>query len=165
MDLARIARHLFVLPGAVKRKFPADAMQAIEQAIADSESQHSGEVRFAVEAALDPPALLGAQSARERAIEVFAQLRLWDTAERNGVLIYLLLADRDIEIVADRGLSAKVTPAEWEAICRTMEDSLKRGQCGEAVVAGIEAASHMLARHFPRRAGDRNELPDRPVTL
>ena len=165
MNLARISRHLLVLPGSVRRAFPQSAMTAIEQAIARSETQHSGEVRFAAEAALDPPALWRDQSARERAIEVFSLLRLWDTAERNGVLIYLLLADRDIEIVADRGVSAKVTPAEWEAICRTMEGSLKRGQCGEAVVAGIEAASRLLARHFPRRAGDLNELPDRPVAL
>jgi uncharacterized membrane protein len=163
MDLSRIARHLFVLPGAVKRAFPASVMAAIEQAIAKSETEHRGEVRFAAEPALDPGALLGGQSARERAIEVFSQLRLWDTDERNGVLIYLLLADRDIEIVADRGV--KVTAEEWEAICRAMEAALRRGDYGAAVVGGIEAASRLLARHFPRRAGDRNELPDRPVTL
>ncbi|HEV3011107.1 MAG TPA: TPM domain-containing protein [Burkholderiales bacterium] len=165
MDLARIARHLLVLPGAAKRALPSPAMAAIEQAIARSETQHSGEVRFAAEPALDTAALLAGQSARERAIEVFSVLRLWDTEERNGVLIYLLMADRDIEIVADRGVSAKVVAAEWEAICREMETALRRGEYGEAVVAGIEAASRLLARHFPRGAGDRNELPDRPVTL
>jgi uncharacterized membrane protein len=140
-------------------------MAAIEQAIANGERDHSGEVRFAVEPALDTSALLAGESARERAIEVFSLLRLWDTDERNGVLIYLLLADRDIEIVADRGVSAKVDPSEWEAICRTMEAELSRGRYGEAVVTGIEAASRLLARHFRRRAGDRNELPDRPVAL
>ena len=165
MELARISRHLLALPGSVKRALPPAAMATIEQAIGASESQHSGEVRFAVEPALDPPALLRGQSARERAIEVFSLLRLWDTAERNGVLIYLLLADRDIEIVADRGLSAKVSAQEWEAICREMEAGLKQGRHGAAVVSGIDAVSRLLARHFPRRAGDRNELPDRPVTL
>jgi uncharacterized membrane protein len=165
VDLSRIARHLIVLPGAVKRAFPAAAMTAIEEAIARGEAAHSGEVRFAVEAALDPAALLAGRSARERAIDVFSELRVWDTAENNGVLIYLLLADRDIEIVADRGVDAKVNPVEWEAICRTMEAALARGQYGEAVAQGIDAASRLLARHFPRRAGDRNELPDRPVTL
>ena len=165
MDWKRIARHLLVLPGKARRAFPAPAMSAIEQAIAVGESQHSGEVRFAVEPALEPAALLRGLSARERALEVFSQLRLWDTDERNGVLIYLLLADRDIEIVADRGVNAKVRADEWEAICRTMEASLKRGRYGEALVAGIEAVSRLLARHFPPRAGDRNELPDRPVTL
>jgi uncharacterized membrane protein len=165
MDLARIARHLLVLPGAAKRAFPAPAMAAIEQAIRQGETAHSGEVRFAVEPALDTAALFAGQAARERALEVFSLLRLWDTAERNGVLIYLLLADRDIEIVADRGASAKVTGEEWEAICRSMEAELKHRRYGEAVVRGIDAASGLLARHFPRRALDRNELPDRPVTL
>ena len=165
MDLNRIARHLLVLPGAVKRAFPATAMKAIEQAIARGESLHGGEVRFAVEPALEPAALLRGLSARERALEVFSQIRLWDTDERNGVLIYLLLADRDIEIVADRGVNAKVGADDWEAICRTMEASLQRGQYGEAVVAGVAAVSRVLAQHFPRRPGDRNELPDRPAAI
>ena len=165
MDWKRIARHLFVLPGTVRRAFPPPAMSAIEKAIANGEAQHGGEVRFAVEHALEPAALFRGQSGRSRAIEVFSHLRLWDTDERNGVLIYLLLADRDIEIVADRGVNAKVGAGEWETICRQMEASLKRGQHGDAVVAGIEAAARLLAKHFPRRAGDRNELPDRPVRL
>ena len=162
MDLARVARHLIALPGGVSRAFPASSMGAIEQA---SERLHSGELRFAAEPALDTRALLAGQSARERAIEVFSLLRLWDTAERNGVLIYVLLADRDIEIVADRGANAKVATAEWEAICRTMEEGLRAGRNGEAVVAGIQRVSQLLARHFPRRPDDRNELPDRPVRL
>ena len=128
-------------------------------------SSDLGEVRFAAEPALDTSALLAGQTARERAIEVFSLLRLWDTSERNGVLIYLLLADRDIEIVADRGVNAKVASAEWEGICRTMEQGLKAGRNGEAVVAGIQRVSALLAHHFPRRADDRNELPDRPVRL
>jgi uncharacterized membrane protein len=164
MDLRRIARHLLILPGAVSRALPASAMAAIEEAIAKSEREHSGEVRFAVEPALDTSALLAGESARERALEVFSLLRLWDTDGRNGVLIYLLLADRDIEIVADRGLNI-VQPAEWEAICKTMEQALRRGQFQTALVDGVQAVSRMVARHFPRRAGDRNELPDRPVAL
>lgn len=165
MDIARIARHLFILPGAVKRAFPASAMAAIEQAISRGETEHSGEVRFAAEPALDTASLLAGQPARERAIEVFSHLRLWDTDQRNGVLIYLLLADRDLEIVADRGVNARVAPQEWEAICRGMEGALRRGEFQQGLVQGIEAVSALLARHFPRRAGDRNELPDRPVTL
>lgn len=164
MELARIARHLLVLPGSVRRAFPPAAMAAIEQAIASGEREHRGEVRFAAEPALDTGALLAGQAARERALEVFAQLRVWDTEENNGVLVYLLLADHDIEIVADRGLNM-VKHEEWEAICRAMEQDLRRGRFEQGVVAGIEALSRLLARHFPRRAGDRNELPDRPVTL
>ena len=165
MEFGRILRHLFALPGAVGRAFRAPDMAAIEQAIAKGEREHGAEIRFAAEPALDTGALLSGQTARERAIEVFSLLRLWDTDDRNGVLIYLLLADRDIEIVADRGVSSKVSGAEWEAICRTMEAALKRGRYGEAVVAGIEQVSQLLARHFPRRTDDRNELPDRPVRL
>jgi uncharacterized membrane protein len=165
MDFRRIARHLLMLPGAVSRAFPASAMAAIEQAITKSELEHSGEVRFAVEPALDTSAVLAGESARERALEVFSLLRLWDTDARNGVLIYLLLADRNIEIVVDRGVAAQVNASEWEAICRDMEVSLRNGDYGTAVVRGIEAVSRLVARHFPRRAGDRNELPDRPVSL
>ena len=164
MNLGRIARHLLVLPGALKRAFPRAAMAAIEQAIAASEREHGGEVRFAAEAALDVPALLAGESARERAIDVFSQLRVWDTAQNNGVLIYLLLADRDIEIVADRGLNA-VKPAEWESICRAMEAALRRGEFEHGIVGGIEALSRLLARHFPPHARDRNEIPDKPVIV
>jgi TPM domain len=164
MDFRRIARHLLMLPGAVSRAFPPSAMAAIEQAMAGSEREHSGEIRFAVEPALDTAALLAGQLARERALEVFSHLRIWDTDERNGVLIYLLLADRDIEIVADRGLNV-VQAAEWEAICRNMEQSLRRGEFQQAMVDGVQAVSRLVARHFPRRAADRNELPDRPVAL
>jgi uncharacterized membrane protein len=139
-------------------------MAAIEQAIAAGEREHSGEVRFAAEAALDVPALFAGQSARERAIDVFSQLRVWDTAQNNGVLIYLLLADRDIEIVADRGLNA-VSSQDWQTICETMEGRLRQADFEQAIVAGIEAVSHLVARHFPPRAGDRNELADRPAIV
>lgn len=164
MDFRRITRHVFMLPGAVSRAFPASAMAAIEQAIAKSEREHGGEVRFAVEPALDTAALLAGESARERALEVFSLLRLWDTDERNGVLIYLLLADRDIEIVADRGLNV-VQAAEWEAICKSMEQALRGGEFRQGVMEGVQAVSRVLARYFPPRAGDRDELPDRPVAL
>ena len=166
MNLARVARHLVAMPGAARRAFPPSAMAAIEQAIARSETQHRGEVRFAVEAALDVSGLVAGQSARARAIEVFARLGVWDTAENNGVLIYLLLADRDVEIVADRGINALAGHAEWEAICRTMEAALRRGEFEHAVLGAIEAVTRLLARHFPPRAGgERNELADQPTIL
>ena len=165
MDLARIARHLIAMPGAVRRAFPPAAMAAIEQAVARSETQHRGEVRFAVEAALDVSGLIAGQSARARAIEVFSQLGVWDTDDNNGVLIYLLLADRDVEIVADRGINAVVRAQEWEAICRAMEAALRRREFEPAVLGAIEAVTRLLARHFPPRAGDRNELANRPVTV
>jgi uncharacterized membrane protein len=165
MHLARIARHLIAMPGAVRRAFPPAAMAAIEQAVARSETQHRGEVRFAVEAALDVSGLIAGQSARARAIEVFSQLGVWDTEDNNGVLIYLLLAERDVEIVADRGINAVVGAQDWEAICRAMEAALRRREFEPAVLGAIEAVTRLLARHFPPRAGDRNELANRPVTV
>src|ERR671919_53470 len=147
MDLGRIARHLLVMPGSLKRAFPPATMAAIEQAIGRSEQQHRGEIRFAVESALDIAELFAGRSARERAVDVFSLLRVWDTEENNGVLIYLLLADHDVEIVADRGINAKASAEAWEAICRAMEGSLARGEFEQAVLGAIKAVSHVLAQH------------------
>jgi uncharacterized membrane protein len=144
---------------------PAASLARIEQAIAAAERQHRGEVRFAVETALDVVPLWRGISARERAIEVFANLRVWDTEENNGVLIYLLLADRDVEIVADRGIHERVGAEDWEKICRAMEARFRAGQFEQGVLDGIAQVSAALARHFPGpdRRGD--ELPDKPVLL
>jgi uncharacterized membrane protein len=165
MKLRRIARHLLVMPGALKRAFPPATMAQIERAIGSSETQHRGEIRFAVESALDIPELFAGRSARERAIDVFSLLRVWDTEENNGVLIYLLLADHDVEIVADRGINSKASAEEWEAICRAMESALAGGQFEQAVLGAIETVSRLLARYFPPRAEDRNELSDRPAAV
>ena len=161
----RLLRHILVMPGSVRRAFPAQALQAIENAIAGSEKRHAGEIRFAVEAALDAPALLRGQSARSRALEVFSDLRVWDTEANNGVLIYLLLADRDVEVVADRGIDRPVGAQGWEAICREMEGHFAAGRYGEGVLAGIARIDGHLARHFPRNARDADELPNAPATL
>ena len=161
----RALRHLLSLPGAVSRAFSDQSLAAIEQAIRRGEQLHDGEIRIAVEPALDPLHLWRGKTARQRAIEVFAELGVWDTERNNGVLLYLLLADRDVEIVADRGFNGKVTAAEWEAVCRRMETSLREGRHREAVIAGIDAISEIVARHFPPTAGGRNELPDRPAAL
>ena len=161
----RVLRHLLALPGAVARAFPSEGFQRIEQAIREGEKLHDGEVRFAVEAALDPAQLWRGVSARSRAIEVFSALGVWDTERNNGVLLYLLLAERDVEIVADRGFNGKVSAAEWELICRRMEGALREGRHAEAVVEGIEGISQLAARHFPPRPGARNELPDAPARV
>ena len=100
-----------------------------------------------------------------RALEVFGQLRVWDTAENCGVLVYLLLADRDVEIVADRGIDAKVGAAGWEAICKVMEADFRAGDFARGAIRGIDAVSRHLAAHFPRRGGGKNELPDTPVVM
>jgi uncharacterized membrane protein len=165
MDLKRFARHLFTSPRAVQRAFPPAVLGSIERAIAQSEAQHRGEVRFAVEGALDSAALFAGQSPRERALEVFAQLGVWDTEDNNGVLIYLLLADHDLEIVADRGIDRRVGPGAWERICNGMEAALRRGAFEQAIIGGIEEVTRLLARHFPPGPDARNELPDRPVIV
>jgi uncharacterized membrane protein len=153
------------MPGALARVLPPAAMVAIEKEIAKSEAKHRGEVRFAAEAALESAALFAGQSARERALEVFSLLRVWDTEENNGVLIYLLLADRDAEIVADRGIHAKVPAGEWGEISRRMEAAFSKREFEQGVLAGIEEVSRRLARYYPPRPGDRNELPDKPAIL
>ena len=165
MNFGRILRHLFGLPGAVARAFPPAAMSAIEKAIARGEDEHRGEIRFAAEATLDPGALFSGRSARQRAIDVFSELRIWDTEENNGVLIYLLLADHDVEIVADRGLNAKVGAGEWEQICHRMEAAFAQGDFQRGALDGVREISALLTRHYPARLGDRNELPDRPAIL
>ena len=165
MSGARTLRHLLRPAWTVQRAFPPRSLEAIRRAITQSEATHQGEIRFAVEHALDLRGLLRNVSARERAIEVFSNLRVWDTARNNGVLIYLLLADRDVEIVADRGIHAPVGTEGWEAICRRMEAAFGAGRFEAGVVDGIHAVAEHLRRHFPAGGGDENELPDRPVLV
>ena len=165
MSMERIVRHLMATKWMVKRAFPGDTLIAIDKAIKASEATHRGEIRFAVEGALHIDPLLRGQTARERAIDVFSQLRIWDTEHNNGILIYLLLADRDVEIVADRGIHEKVGAQEWEGICRKMEAAFRQGDFEGGVVRGIQEVTQHLARHFPPIGDDRNELPDKPVVL
>jgi uncharacterized membrane protein len=150
----------------VRRYFPAATLQKIETAIAHSESRHTGEICFAVEAALSPAALMRAQTARERAVEVFSELRIWDTEHNNGILLYLLLADHDIEIVADRGLNHPANAQRWQEICRQMEQAFQRNEFETGVLDGLEQLTRLLIEQFPNDAGERdNELSNRPVVL
>jgi uncharacterized membrane protein len=165
MGIGRIGRHLLEHRWRVRRIFPPRVLAAIEQAIKAGETTHSGQVRFVVEGALDGAPLFRNQSARERALDIFGQLRIWDTAHNNGVLIYLLLADRQVEIVADRGIDAQVGAAGWAKICADMEIDFKAGNFESGVIKGIAAVSRQMATYFPAQAGDRNELPDAPVVM
>ena len=149
----------------VNRAFPRQTLLAIEQAIKASEAAHAGEIRFAVEGALDGAPLLKGQSAAERALDVFSQLRVWDTQHNNGVLIYLLLADRDVEVVADRAIHAKVAPQEWERICRDMEAAFRQAKYEQGVVNGVQAVTQHLQEHFPAHGAGKNELSDKTVLL
>lgn len=162
---ARLLRHLFAAPA--RATFPEPSLRRIAEAVAEGEARHRGEVCFAVEPALAPWRVLRGAQARERAHDVFARLRVWDTEANNGVLLYLLLADHRIEIVADRGLAGLVSEAQWRGVCQLMEERLRAGEPEAAVVGGVAAVSDLLAAHFPRAAGDadENELPDRPHLL
>lgn len=165
MSLKRMLRHLCLPPWTVRRAFPAAALQAIEEAIRQSETRHSGQIRFAVESALDWQALRHDQAPESRARDVFSQLRIWDTEHNNGVLIYLLLADRHVEIVADRGVHAQVGTAGWEAICRLMETAFRESRFEAGVLDGIRAVTDILARAYPPSARQPDELPNRPVVV
>jgi uncharacterized membrane protein len=165
MGIKRIGKHLLANRSRVRRAFPAKTLANIEQAIKASETTHAGQIRFVVEGALDGAPLLRNQSARGRALDVFSHLRIWDTTHNNGVLIYLLLADRDVEILADRGIDVLVSTTEWQTICDMMEDEFRRRNFEAGVIKGIEAVSRHLAQHFPKRGTDRNELPDAPVVI
>jgi len=165
MKFRRWIANLVATPLLTRRRFPAHALTAIELAITQVEARHAGEIRFVIETALDFSSLFANRTPRERAIEVFAQHRVWDTANNNGVLIYLLMAEHDVEIIADRGIAAKVSAAEWQAVCQAMETHFHEGRFREGAIAGVEGVATLLARHFPHEGGDRNEQPNRPILL
>ena len=163
MRLWRVLKHLLAPHWVALRSFPLSTLKRIEQAIKASERRHDGELRFAVEAGL--PMHFLKFDARSRAEALFSDLRVWDTEHNSGVLIYVQLVDRRIEIVADRGIAAKVEQKEWDAICRRMEGFFGNRQYPEGALEAIEAVTAILARHFPPRVRNPNELPDKPVVL
>lgn len=165
MDIQRIFKHLMTTPAKVKRNFPQSVLNAIEHAIAASETQHCGEIRFVVESALDGAPLYKGQSPRDRALDLFSELRVWDTHYNNGLLVYLLLADHAVEIVADRGINEKVAPSTWAHICQQMEQAFRQSNFESGVVGGVQAITQQLAQHFPANNQLGNELPNQAVVL
>jgi uncharacterized membrane protein len=165
MGIARISKHLLLNRWRVRRAFPRLALTDIENAIKASEKKHEGQIRFVVEGALDGAPLFSNQSPRARALDVFSRLRVWDTSHNNGVLIYLLLADRNVEIVADRGINSKVGQPAWERICNAMEDEFRNKNFEAGVLKGIAAVTELLIKHYPSTGAHRNELPDAPLVL
>jgi uncharacterized membrane protein len=161
----RVVPHLLLPRVVLNRRFPTATLKAIEGAIGASEKRHRAELRFAVEVALDVRALWRVRTVRDRALEVFAELGVWGTAERNGVLIYVLLAERHVEIVADHGLTGRVSDAEWREVCELIEREFAASRWRDGALHGIEAATALLAREFPASGANRNEQPDRPVVL
>ncbi|HLS79908.1 MAG TPA: TPM domain-containing protein [Steroidobacter sp.] len=163
MSAVRVLRHLFATGWALRRVFDDATLEEVEREIAESERRHGGEICFAVEANLSAADLLQGLTPRERALQVFAELSVWDTEANNGVLIYVLWADRDVEIVADRAFNGRVADQQWARACACMEEAFRRGDARRAAVEGVRAVADLVTQHFP--TPDSNELPDRPVVL
>jgi uncharacterized membrane protein len=169
MQVKRLIRHIAAPHWRTRMLFPKSTLDAIELAVGRAEETHGGEIRFAIETSLTPVHVINELSPRDRALEVFGRLRVWDTEDNNGVLIYVQLADRDVEIVADRGFQGRVSAADWEAVCRLMEAHFRAGRYEIGSIAGVDAVGTLLARHYPpkadRVASMHNQLPDRPTLL
>jgi len=164
--MARLLRHLFATRSGTRRRFPAQLLESIEAAIKAAEARTSGEIRFVVETALEPDEVWAGLTPRERAMQTFSDLHIWNTELRNGVLVYVLLADRDVEIVADRGAAERVGQADWEGVCRAMEAHFRAGRFAEGALAGVNAVGTLLEKHFPAdRERNRDELPNQPALL
>ena len=165
VNFKRWFKHVFMPPWAWRRAFPQVTLDAIEAAIRASEATHGGEIRFAIENSLPGILVWRGMSGRERAIEMFSNLRVWDTEHNSGVLVYLLLADHDIEIVADRGIAARVDASAWEAVAQAMETAFRQGEFERGALAGIQRISALLAAYFPPAGPNPDELANRPVIV
>jgi uncharacterized membrane protein len=165
MMLLRLFRHLIATTARTRRLFPTHVLQQIESAVTQAEAQHTGEIRFAIETALPLPAIWHGLTPRERALHAFSQLRVWDTHANNGVLIYVLRADRALEIIADRGISERVTQEQWQGLCREIEASFRDNRYAQGCVAAVDGVARLLRAHFPPGASGPNELPNQPVLL
>lgn len=163
--MGRILKHLIFPRWRVRRVFPKAALKAIEAAVKDSEKSHTGELRFVVEGCLELPDLLRGVTARQRAARVFSRLGMGNTQHASGVLIYLQIADRQIEILADRGIDAKVGALTWQRICADMEEAFRCGRFEEGAIRGVQAVGKVLAEHFPPQGGNPDELSNDAVVL
>ena len=165
--LSRLIKHRLHDETDAKRALSSVALDRIEARVKASERHHSGEIKVCVEASLPLSYLWRDATARERAVTMFGKLRVWDTEANNGVLIYLLLAERHIDIVADRGLNRYIAAAQWDTLLKDMSGAFKRGEFESGLIAAVDAIDALLARHFPvsAQAENRNELPDRPTVF
>lgn len=163
--MRRILRHLVTDFWSMHHAFASSTLRAIEEAITEGEATHAGEVRFVVEPSLPLRLLFRGVGPRARAVHLFGKLGVWDTEHNSGVLIYVLLADRQVEIVADRGIHQRVGSAAWMGICHSMQEAFRVRQFKAGALEGIAAVSELLAKHFPPAANNPDELPNRPVVL
>ncbi len=164
MHLKRFLTHALLMPWQTRCAFSKTVCDAIEKSITGSEQQHLGEIRFVVEGQMDSHHLWHGCTARQRAIELFSRLRVWDTEQNSGVLVYVQFAEKQLEIVADRGISARVAQAEWDAICNEMLKSYSQGRYEAGSTAGLQRITALLIQHFPGTHKNRDELTNK-VTL
>jgi uncharacterized membrane protein len=165
LSVARTLRHLGSTRARTRRRFPDELLDRIAAAIRAVEARTSGEIRFVIETALEIPDIWRGITPRERALQTFSDLHVWNTRARNGVLIYVLAADRDVEVVADRGAADLITQEDWEGVCRQMEAHFHEDRFADGSLAGVEAVGGLLVRHFPVTGQDRDELPNQPTLL
>jgi uncharacterized membrane protein len=165
MQLARLLRHLGASSLRTRALFTPAVRREIEASIGAAETQHAGEIRFVIETALPWHLLWHDITPRQRALALFAQLHIWDTEHNNGVLIYVLRADRAVEIVADRGISARVSEAEWQRVCHEVEQHYRAGRYLEGSRAAVSGVARLLRQHFPAGGAQGNELPNQPILL
>jgi uncharacterized membrane protein len=165
VKITRWLKHTFMPPWRWRLAFPVPVLNDIEKAVKHSESQHSGELTFVIESALAPGWVWRGMSARHRASAVFSNLRVWDTQGNSGVLIYIQLADREVHILADRGINQCVAPAEWTRIAQIMQEEFSQGNFRQGSLKGIEAITSILAANFPANSDNTDELPNRPVII
>ena len=165
--LTRLLKHRLWDERDARRVLPAAALDRLQARVASSEGRHSGEIRLCVEAGLPLSYLRQGLSARDRAITLFGKLRVWDTEHNNGVLVYLLLAERAIEIVADRGLDRQMPPAEWQALITPMRQAFQAGRFEAGLNQAVDALNVKLVQHFALAPGQANpnQLPDRATLL
>ncbi len=165
MNLSRLFRHLVTPPWIAARRFGPALSAEIGAAVEVAEAGQRGEIRFVVEGPLPFAELWHDRSPRQRAADLFGSLGVWDTEGNSGVLIYVQLVDRRVEVLADRGIAARVAQSEWDAICRSMEAAFKAGECRNGAITAIRRAGDLLGEHFPADGRNPNELSDQPMVI
>ncbi|MGZ3158881.1 MAG: TPM domain-containing protein [Burkholderiaceae bacterium] len=163
--MTRLMRHLTTTRATGRHTFPAHTLKAIQTAIAQGEAQHRAEIRLIVEPALTLRDVMSDLAPRERARELFAHHRIWDTEENCGILIYINLADHKVEIIADRAVGRALPATDWQAVCQTMTQGFARGDFHDSAVAALSELNALLKTHFPANGLPLNELPNRPLVL
>lgn len=163
--MSRLLKHLLHTPLTTRRAFPAAVQEAIRQVIAEGEQTHRGEIRFVVEGDWPLADVLKKKTVRERAIEVFSHARVWDTHENTGLLVYVLLCEQKVEILADRGLDAAAGAGTWDSLCSDLSEAFRGGRFEEGSLRLLRSVNTLLRTHFPARDENPNELPDMPIVL